>query len=83
METEGSLLCKKGPTSNPRLCIAFRNKLLFYADELLDPAQPSLVGCPWLLIHNTRSYPPDLEAVSCIRNPRTFHGISRPISATI
>jgi hypothetical protein len=34
---------------------------------------PPTVGCPRLLIQYIRSYPPYLEAVSSIRNPRTRH----------
>jgi len=34
---------------------------------------PSLVGCPRLFIQYIPSYPPYLEAVSSIRNPRTRH----------
>jgi hypothetical protein len=55
----------------------FRNKLIFYGEELLAPrptAQvggPLLVGCPRLLIEYIRSYPPYLEVVSSIRNLRT------------
>jgi hypothetical protein len=34
-----------------------------------------LTGCPRLLIQYIRSYPPCLEAVSLIRNPRTRHAM--------
>jgi len=36
---------------------------------------PPTVGCPRLLIQYIRSYPPYLEAVSSIRNPRTRHAV--------
>jgi hypothetical protein len=36
---------------------------------------PPTVGCPRLLIQHIRSYPPYLEAVSSIRNPRTRHAM--------
>jgi hypothetical protein len=34
-----------------------------------------LIGCPQLLIKYIRNYPPYLEAVSFIRNPRTRHDV--------
>jgi hypothetical protein len=37
--------------------------------------EPPTVGCPRLLIQYIRSYPPYLEAVSSIRNPRTRHAV--------
>jgi 5-methylcytosine-specific restriction endonuclease McrA len=36
---------------------------------------PPTVGCPLLLIQYIRSYPPYLEAISSIRNPRTWHAV--------
>jgi hypothetical protein len=54
----------------------FRNKLIFYSEELLAPRPtpqtggPPLVGCPRLRIQYIRSYPPYLEAVSSIRRLR-------------
>jgi hypothetical protein len=36
---------------------------------------PPSVGCPLLLIQYIRSYPPYLETVSSIRNPRTCHAV--------
>jgi hypothetical protein len=36
---------------------------------------PPTVGCSLLLIHYIHSYPPYLEAVSSIRNPRTSHTV--------
>jgi hypothetical protein len=36
---------------------------------------PLLVGCPRLLIQYIRSYPPELEGVSSIRNLRTRHAV--------
>jgi hypothetical protein len=33
------------------------------------------VGCPRLLIQYIRSYPPNLEPVSSVRNPRTRHTV--------
>jgi hypothetical protein len=48
----------------PRLREHFRNKLIFYGEELLAPTPnsqaggPPLVGCPRLLIQYIRSFPP-------------------------
>jgi hypothetical protein len=36
---------------------------------------PPTVGCPRLLIQYIHTYPPYLEAVSSIRNPRTCHAV--------
>jgi hypothetical protein len=36
---------------------------------------PPTVGCPQLLIHYIHSYPPYLEAVSSIRNPKTRYAV--------
>jgi hypothetical protein len=49
-----------------RLLVIFRNKLIFYGEELLAP-RPT----PPLSAVRDCSYPPYLEAVSSIRNPRT------------
>jgi hypothetical protein len=52
------LLVMKFPC--PRLLVNFRNKLIFYAEELLAPRPtsqaggPPLVGCPRLLIQYIR-----------------------------
>jgi hypothetical protein len=52
---------------------------MFYGGEVvstppnLQAGGPPPVGCPRLLIQYIRSYPPYLEAVSSIRNPRTRH----------
>jgi hypothetical protein len=49
MEPEGSLPCSQGPypeayiqgiRPGPRLLVVFRNKLIFYGEELLAPPQP-------------------------------------------
>jgi hypothetical protein len=67
--------------NGPRLLEIFRNRLIFYFEELLAPLPtsvargPPLVGCPQLLIQYIRSYPPYLEAVSFIRNLRTRHAV--------
>jgi hypothetical protein len=67
--------------SVPRLCVVIRNKYRVLRWELLAPAPnpqaggPPTVGCPRLLIRYIRSYPPYLEAVSSIRNPRTRHAV--------
>jgi hypothetical protein len=37
--------------------------------------EASIVGCPRLLIHYIRSYPPYLEAISSIRNLRMRHAV--------
>jgi hypothetical protein len=59
----------------PRPCVTFCNKMDFYGEELLAPRPiPNLeIGWLRLLIPYIRSYPPWLEAVSSIRNPRTRH----------
>jgi hypothetical protein len=64
----------------PTLLVIFRNKLIFYGEELLAPRPtpaegPPLVGCLRLLIYYIRSYPPYMEAVSSIRNLRTRHAV--------
>jgi hypothetical protein len=59
----------------------FRNKLVFYGEELLAPRPTPkleghpLVGCPRLLIQYIRNYPSYLEGVSSIRNLRTRHAV--------
>jgi hypothetical protein len=65
----------------PRLLVSFRNKIIFYGEELLAPTPnphavgPLIVGRPRLLIEYIRSYPPYLEAVSSIRIMRTRHAL--------
>jgi hypothetical protein len=65
------------------LHVRFRNKLIFYGEELLTPGptpkleEHPLVGCPRLLIQYIRSYPPCLKGVSSIRNLRTRHAVVR------
>jgi hypothetical protein len=60
--------------------MTFRNKLILY-DEMFYPTPnshaggPPLVGCPRLLIQYIRSYPPYLEAVSSVLNPRTRRAV--------
>jgi hypothetical protein len=59
----------------------FRNKLgvlrwwVFSPQPNPQAGEPTPVGCPRLLIHYIRSYPPYLEAVSSIRNLRTRHAV--------
>jgi hypothetical protein len=58
-----------------------RNKQCVLRGRVVSPppnpqaAGPSTVGCPRLLIQYIRNYPPYLEAVSSIRNPRTRHAV--------
>jgi hypothetical protein len=65
----------------PRLCVVIRNKYWVLRGRVVSPppnpqaAGPSTVGCPRLLIQYIRSYPPYLEAVSSIHNPRTRHAV--------
>jgi hypothetical protein len=65
----------------PRLCVVFRNKYLVLWGRVVSPPSnpqaggPPTAGCPRLLIQYIRSYPPYLEAVSSIRNPRTHHTV--------
>jgi hypothetical protein len=62
----------------PKPYIIFRKKPFFLPRAVISPPPnpqaggPTLVGCPWML---TRSYPPYLEAVSSISNPRTRHAV--------
>jgi len=39
--------------------------------------ESTLVGCPQRLIQYSRSYPPYLEAIFSIRNPKTCHDLMR------
>jgi hypothetical protein len=82
--TEFSLLSKWFIYRNrpgPRLLEHFRNKLIFYGEELLAPRPnqqaggPPLFGCPQLLIQYIHSFPPYLEDVSCILNLMTPHAV--------
>jgi len=56
------------------------NKLFFYGDELLG-LYPNyqgglpLIGCSQLLIQYICSYPPYMEAISSIHNPRKHHAV--------
>jgi hypothetical protein len=65
----------------PRLCVVIRNKYWVLRGRVVSPppnpqaGRPPTVGCPRLLIQYIRSYPPYLEAVSSIRNPRTRHAV--------
>jgi hypothetical protein len=61
-------------------CTNFATNITFYDGELLAPRPsqaegPPPVGCPRLLIQYICNYPPYLEAVSSIRNPRTRHAV--------
>jgi hypothetical protein len=68
-------------SSGARFLENFRNKLIFYGEELLatrptpQAGGPPLVGCPRLLIRYIRSCPLKLEGVSSIRNLRTRHAV--------
>jgi hypothetical protein len=56
--------------------MSFRNKLIFYGEELLAPRlSPKLEDHPFSVFQYTRSYPPYLETVSSIRNLRTRHAV--------
>jgi hypothetical protein len=65
----------------PRLCVVIRNKYWVLRGRVVSPPPkpqaggPPTVGCPRLLIQYIRSYPPYLEAISSIRNPRTRHAV--------
>jgi hypothetical protein len=60
----------------PRLCVVIRNKYWILRGMVVSPTPnpqaggPPTVGCPRLIIQHIRSYPPYMEAVSSIRNPR-------------
>jgi hypothetical protein len=64
-----------------RLCVVIRNKYWVLRGRVVSPPPnpqaggPPTVGCSRLLIQHIRSYPPYLEAVSCIRKPRTRHAV--------
>jgi hypothetical protein len=53
----------------------------FYGGRVVSPPHnpqaggPFTVGCSRLPIQYIRSYPPYLEAISSIRNPRTHHAM--------
>jgi hypothetical protein len=63
------------------LFVTFRNKIIFYSEELLAPRPTSqledhpLVGPPPLLIQYIRSYLLYVEAVSSIRNLRILNAV--------
>jgi hypothetical protein len=65
----------------PRLCVVIRNKYWILPGRVVSPPPnpqaggPPTVSCPRLFIQYIRSYPPYLEAVSSIRNPRTRHAV--------
>jgi hypothetical protein len=71
----------QGIRPGPRLFVYFRNRLIFYSEDLLVPRPtlqaggPPLVGCTRLLIQYIRVYPPYLEVVSSIRKLRTRHAV--------
>jgi hypothetical protein len=75
--------CSKEPVSfpRPRLCVTFRNMLLFLRrGDACNPPNPQacgppLFGCPRLLIQHIRSYPAYLVAVSSTCNLRTRHAV--------
>jgi hypothetical protein len=58
--------------SNLHFC-PFPTPLYILRKQTMFYGGPPTVGCPRLLIQYIRSYPPYLEAVSSIRNPRTRH----------
>jgi hypothetical protein len=61
--------------------VVFRNKLIFLRRGVVSPTPnpqvgiPPLVGCPQLLIHYIRNYPPYLEIVFSTSNLRTRHAL--------
>jgi hypothetical protein len=65
----------------PRLLVIFRNKLIFYGEDLLPPRPtpeaggPPFVSCMWQLIQYIRSYPPYLKGVSSIHNLVMRHSV--------
>jgi hypothetical protein len=65
---------------NRRRFVTFINKLYFtvrssYPSPNPESGGPAPVGSTWLLIQYIRSYPPYLDAISPIRNPRTRHTV--------
>jgi len=90
MEPEASLQCSQEPASGScaepdalqiqRPLVTLRSNLFLWwgAVRTYPNSQgggQSLVGCPRLLIQCIRSYPPYLEAVPSISNPRTPHAV--------
>jgi hypothetical protein len=70
----------QGIHSDLQFLVIFRNKLIFYSEELLAPCStragaPPLVGCQLLLIQYIHSYPPYLEDISSICNLRMRHAL--------
>jgi hypothetical protein len=69
------------PLSCLLMCVVIRNKYWVLRGSVVSPPPnpqargPPTVGCPRLLIQYIHSYPPYLEAVSSIRNPRTYHAV--------
>jgi hypothetical protein len=65
----------------PRLCIVIRHKYWVLRGRVVSPPPnpqaggPPTVSCLRLLIQYIRSYPPYLEAVFSILNPRTRHAV--------
>jgi hypothetical protein len=65
----------------PRLCVkVFRNKHWVLWGVVSPPPNPQAggpptFGCPRLLIQYILSYPPYLEAVTFVHNPRTRHTV--------
>jgi len=57
---------------NPRPCVTFRNKLMFYGELLARCQTQKLEDHP---LSADRSYPSYLAAVSSIRNSRTRHAV--------
>jgi hypothetical protein len=75
-----SMLFSYSERTSFRLCLVFCNKYWVLRWGLLAPpnpqaGRPPTVGSPLLHIQYIRSYPPFLEAVSSIRNPRTRHAV--------
>jgi hypothetical protein len=68
--------------SSLRSCVTFRNKMFFFIQWGVVISTPnrhsggsSIVVYPRLLTQYIRSYPPYLEVVSSIRNPRTRQAV--------
>jgi len=73
MEPEGPLACLQDPAKS-KPCVIFRRGVVSPSPNP-QAGRPPLVSFPRLLIQYIRSYPPYLESVSSIRNPRTRHAV--------
>jgi hypothetical protein len=93
MEPRGLLSLSQEPSKKnypcPKHCVIFRKIFFLLWGVFIPTANPEALGPPPLAdhdclskIHNIRSYPPYLEAVSSIPNLRTGHAVVTGIHLT-